>query len=79
MLQTFEGTLNNGHIFFNDATQPPRNAKVMITVLQVEDEAPKTEKPSLLFRGALKNLSQEKKDQNNKEIQDLRSEWQRDI
>ena len=47
MLQTFEGTLNNGHIFFNDATEVPRNAKVLITVLQIEDEAPKMEKPSL--------------------------------
>ena len=79
MLQTFEGTINNGHIFFNDVNQPPRNAKVLITVLQIEDEAPKTGKPSLLFRAALKNLSSEKKDQNNQEIQDLRNEWQRDI
>ncbi|MEA5405154.1 hypothetical protein VB776_19620 [Arcicella sp. DC2W] len=79
MLQTFEGTIHNGHVIFNEGVQPPRNAKVLITVLQVEEEVPKTEKVSLLFRGALKDLSQAKKDQNNKEIQDLRNEWQRDI
>ena len=79
MLQTFEGTLNNGHIFFNDAAKPPRNAKVLITVLQIEDEEPNMEKPSLLFRGALKHLSQEQKEQNNKDLKDLRNEWQRDI
>ena len=79
MLQTFEGTLNNGHIFFNGDTKPPRNAKVLITVLEIEDETPKVEKPSLLFRGALKHLSQKQKDQNNKDLRDLRNEWQRDI
>ncbi len=79
MWQTFEGTIHNGHVIFNDGVQPPRNAKVLITVLQVEEEVPQAEKTSLLFRGALKDLSQAKKDQNNREIQDLRNEWQRDI
>jgi hypothetical protein len=39
----------------------------------------KTEKPSLRFRGALKNLSEEQKEKNNQNLQNLRNEWQRDI
>ena len=79
MLQTYEGIINNGRIIFNDANQPPRNARVLITVLELEKETPKTEKPSLRFRGALKGLSKEQKEKNNQELQDLRNEWQRDI
>lgn len=39
----------------------------------------KTEKPSLRFRGALKNLSKEQKEKNNQDLQNLRNECQRDI
>lgn len=38
-----------------------------------------TQKPSLRFRGALKNLSEEQKEKNNQDLQNLRNEWQRDI
>lgn len=54
--------------FFNDDAKPPRNAKVLITVLQIEDEEPNMEKPSLLFRGALKHLSQEQKEKITKNL-----------
>ncbi len=33
-----------------------------------------TEKPSLRFRGALKNLSEEQKEKNNQDLQNLRNE-----
>jgi hypothetical protein len=39
----------------------------------------KIEKPSLRFRGAMKNLSKEQKEKNNQDLQNLRNEWQRDI
>ena len=39
----------------------------------------KIEKPSLRFRGALKNLSKEQKEKNNQDLQNLRNEWQRVI
>jgi hypothetical protein len=42
-------------------------------------QIPKTEKPPLRFRGALKNLSKAQKEQNNQDLQNLRNEWQRDI
>lgn len=79
MLQTFEGTIDNGQIIWNDPDNAPRNAKVLVTVLQLEKELTKIEKPSLRFRGALKNLSKEQKEKNNQDLQNLRNEWQRDI
>jgi FtsZ-binding cell division protein ZapB len=79
MLQTFEGTIDNGQIIWNDPDNAPRNAKVLVTVLQLEKEPTKIEKPSLRFRGALKNLSKEQKEKNNQDLQNLRNEWQRDI
>jgi len=79
MLQTYEGTLNNGQITWNHPNDIPRKAKVLITILETEKEIKKTEKPSLRFRGALKNLSQEQKDHNNQELQHLRDEWERTI
>ncbi len=79
MLQTFEGTIDNGQIIWNDPENAPRNAKVLVTVLQLEKEPAKIEKPSLRFRGALKNLSKEQKEKNNQDLQNLRNEWQRDI
>jgi hypothetical protein len=42
-------------------------------------QSTKTEKPSLRFRGALKNLSKEQKEKNNQDLQNLPNEWQRDI
>ena len=79
MLQTFEGTIDNGRIIWNEPNNAPQNAKVLITILQLEKEPTKTEKPSLRFRGALKDLSKEQKEKNNQDLQDLRNEWQRDI
>jgi FtsZ-binding cell division protein ZapB len=79
MLQTFEGTIDNGQIIWNDPDNAPRNAKVLVTVLQLEKEPIKTGKPSLHFRGALKNLTKEQKEKNNQDLQNLRNEWQRDI
>jgi hypothetical protein len=37
------------------------------------------EKPSLRFREALKNSNKEQKEKNNQDLQNLRSEWQREI
>ncbi|PWK26306.1 hypothetical protein LV89_02477 [Arcicella aurantiaca] len=79
MLQTYEGTLNNGQITWNHPNDIPRKAKVLITILEEEKEVEKKTKPSLQFRGALKHLSQEQKDQNNQELQNLRDEWERAI
>lgn len=80
MLQTFEGTIDNGRIIWNEPDNAPQNAKVLITIiLQLEKEPTKIEKPSLRFRGALKGLSKEQKEKNNQDLQDLRNEWQRDI
>lgn len=79
MLQTFEGTIDNGQIIWNDPDNAPRNAKVLVTVLQLEKEPTKSEKPSQRFRGALKNLSKEQKEKNNQDLQNFRNEWQRDI
>lgn len=79
MLQTFEGTIDNGRIIWNEPNNAPQNAKILITILQLEKETPKIEKPSLRFRGALKGLSNEQKEKNNQDLQDLRNEWQRDI
>jgi len=79
MLQTFEGTIDNGSIIWNEPNNAPQNAKVLITILKLEKEIPKIEKPSLRFRGALKGLSKEQKEKNNQEFQDLRNEWQRGI
>ena len=80
MLQTFEGTIDNGRIIWNEPNDAPQNAKVLITILQSEKEPTKIqEKPSLRFRGALKDLSKEQKEKNNQDLQDLRNEWQRDI
>lgn len=39
------------------------------------EQPTKIEKPSLRLRGALKNLSKEQKEQNNKDLQNLRNEW----
>ena len=43
MLQTFEGTIDNGQIIWNDPDNAPRNAKVLVTVLQLEKRPIKTE------------------------------------
>lgn len=53
---------------------------IFLKIMKYNPKQPtKSEKPSQRFRGALKNLSKEQKEQNNQEIQSLRNEWQRDI
>ena len=41
MLQTFEGIIDNGRIIWNEPNNAPQNAKVLITILQLEKEIPK--------------------------------------
>ncbi|WP_428663618.1 hypothetical protein [Runella sp.] len=79
MLQTFEGTLENGHIVWDEPNNVPKKAKVLVTVLYPVQETPTAEKPSRRFRGALKHLTQTQKDAHGQQIQELRNEWERDI
>lgn len=79
MLQTFEATLENGHIIWNNPTDAPKSAKVLITVLEEISSSAKKTKGLARFAGIWKDLPEETKNKMDLDLKKIRNEWERDI
>lgn len=78
-MNTYAGTYDNGKILWDGKPSVPQRAKVLITILEEIPDKKTSEKLSAKLRGAWKNKSIEEKQMIDKQINNLRNEWERPI
>lgn len=80
MLTTYEATLENGKLIWNEPVDLPEKATVIVTILETMEPAPGPKVQTFgQFQGIWKHLPDSEKQRLSNEMNDLRDSWERPI
>lgn len=80
MLLTYEATLENGKLIWNEPVNLPEKAKVIVTVIEaIPKELERTTQTFGQFQNIWEHLSDTDKEQMSDDLRALRDSWERPI